>query len=230
MAPILLIAAIPLARSATHYLVNQAISEGVEIAKFEIDRKILALIIETLITITINVLGLIFLTKVLINFIEQEALVLWVSAFFMGSIIYMLLRLVFNLPTFYKLLVAYKLNIKKYLEDEIYTEVYAQVKSKLKTTNPVKRLVNIVFGKSSSAIAKEITQKALYLTLSRTLISLVLLALVIGVYLLVFRLLLAPVLLEETTNLNTLQALFYPLALTSDTFFGTKLLNISFGF
>lgn len=86
--------------------------------------------------------------------------------------------------------------------------------------------MNYFFGDDERVIARKITSGAVGSIYTRVINIIIRIILIFFAYLLIFRVLIAPFLMENATGLSMFKSATYPIFYTLDYFFGTSLLGI----
>lgn len=220
---------IPLGIAATKlivkYSVTKAISDGIFQAKYEVDKKISRKIFSVIFNLVINILLLTASVYLLPLFFDKDVVVYAVSSVYLGSMIYAIFTIIAELPLFYIFIFDHKLSLTSYVEREIYNEVHKKAHSQLNGKNFLIRGLNSFFGESPSSIANSVAKKTTRIVIKPLTLIVVRMIIVIFAYIMIFRLLIAPVLIKDATDLNIYQAATYPLFYAIDYFFETKFLT-----
>jgi hypothetical protein len=221
--------AVPVVIGITKLIVNktvaEGISDGVSEAKYEVDRKITKSLVSTLINIFINVVSLMVAIYLLPFVVDTEVVIYVVCSVYLGSILYGLYGVIVNSPLIFKFVFQHKLNLRDYVYNEIYSEAHIKARNEINTTNIIVRALNGVFGKSASDIASSIAHSTTNIVIKKVTSIVVILSIIFLAYVLIFRVLVSPILIENSTQLNVFQAAFYPLLYAVDYFFHAKLLS-----
>lgn len=220
---------VPIGILGTKLLVNDSVAEGItdgiSKAKFEVERKITQALVATFLNISINIILLVLAIYILPMLSDKDAVIYTICSVYFGSIIYGVYRVIENLPLMFKFIFEYKLNLEGYIYDEIYKEVRKKAGCKINNMNFISRALNDMFGRSASSIAYSISRSTTNIVIKKVTSVAVILAIIFFVYVVVFRVMVAPVLIESTTELNVFQAALYPLLYTVDYFFNVNILS-----
>lgn len=205
--------------------VSEGISEGISEAKYEVDIKITKSIFSTFFNIIINIILLIGAIYILPFFFDIEIVIYFICSVYLGSIIYGLYNAIKSIPLILNFVFRHKLNLKEYICYEIYLEAYDEVCYQISNRNLFIRVLNGLFGKSESTIAYSIAYSTTNIVIKKVTSIVIILVTIFLVYVLIFRILVAPVLIEDSTQLDVFQAALYPVLYAVDYFFNTKLLS-----
>jgi len=218
-------------KEVAQYIVNNEISEGTTKgatkAIYEVEKKALQFQREVYINIIINIVVLFFAIYILGTFTSNKELItLVVSSVYLSSILYSLYSFVKYRRAIYNFFIIQKCNLQKFIFVEIFNEARSEAKNEIDNLNFFKKPMNQLFGENSSAVAKEIASVASKIAKKNIIFSIVNLAVIFSIYVLVFRFMVAPTMIEDSTHLSWFQSLIYPIFFSIDYFFDTTLLSI----
>lgn len=168
---------------------------------------------ELLTNFLINIIILLFAIYIFPFFTEnKEIIVLLITSVYSSSILYSVYSFYKNRNTLWKIIFDNKLNLKKYIESKIYTEVRQKTYRKIGNINPIKKYFLDLFTPSTTthSIAKDISKKSsieAWKNISKLLITL---GFYYFLYVVVFRSIVAPYLIKDATNLSTFESFYYP--------------------
>jgi hypothetical protein len=210
-------------RAIVSGIINRRIDHGIAETTTEAVRRIYRSLLKSLFEMGINVA--IFLTAVYKarDFFDYQTAVLIICSVYAGSIIHAVLKLIGNLSLIISLLKRYRLNLKKLVYSEIYEKAYYEAQQKLAELGVVGRFFyKLSSGPDATTIALAIAGSAAPIIWRRIVTKLVMVGLTIGVYIMVFRILVSPFLIQQATHFNLLQAFLWPFAYSVDFFLGTE--------
>lgn len=217
-------AAVVMIKILVRHSVSNAIADGISEARYEVDKRTTRSLVSSLVNIVVNVSSLLLAVYVSPYFFDISVIVYLVSSIYLGSILYGCYSILINAPSIFKYIFIHKLNLEDYVHDEIYNESRSAAQSEINNKNFIVRGLNSLFGKNSSEIASDIAYFATRLVFRKLIIFSFIIGLVTGAYVLIFRIIVAPVLIEESTGLGIFQAALYPIAVSIDYFFNTNII------
>jgi hypothetical protein len=209
-------------RAIVSGVINKRINRGVNDSATEAVRRIYRSLMKSLFEIGINVV--IFLAAVYKarEIFDYPTAVLIICSVYTGSIVHAGFKLACNLSLIINVLKKYRLNLKKFVFSEIYDKAHREAQQKLADMGMVSRFFyKISSGPDATTIALVIADNAAPIIWKRILTKLVMVGLTIGLYIMVFRILISPFLIQQTTHFNLLQAFLWPFAYSLDYFLGT---------
>lgn len=209
--------------------INSSIDEGTRVARNETIKHLKRGIIETLINITMNVVLLLLSIYVAPYFFSEKAVIFLICSIYLSSIIHSVVKFFLRLPVFFKLIVEYKLNVKEYIEDEIYAQVYAESCREIRNLNFFKRMCNNMFGQSASQIASAISRSATSVVMATAIKLIIVNIIIIASYIFIFRSIVAPSLILDATNLGLIETALYPILYSVDYFCESNLVTLMKG-
>lgn len=205
--------------------VTEGIADGISEASFKIERKMIKVIISTFLNIFVNVVLLVFAVYFLPLVFDKYIVIYAVCSVYLGSIIYGLYSVIENFPIMLKYIFKYKLNLKHYIYNEIYAEAHNKTISQISKMNIFKKGLNRIFGESPSNIAYSIASSTTSIVIKKVTLIVIILTISFTAYVVIFRIIVAPILIDNSTQLNVFQAILYPLLYTMDYFFNTNILS-----
>jgi len=118
----------------------------------------------------------------------------------------------------------YRLNIKHYLFEQIYENARLAAHDQLSRMGVLRRIVYTVSsGPGADTIALRVAAGAMPLIWKRIFSGLVAAAITVSLYVIVFRMIVSPFLIQQTTHFTLIQALLWPFDFLIDFFFQTSL-------
>jgi hypothetical protein len=211
-------------RAIVSGIINRRIDRGIAETTTEAVRRIYRSLLKSLFEMSINVA--IFLAAVYKagDIFDHQTAVLIICSVYAGSIIHAVWKFGINMRLIITLLKKYNLNLKKFVYSEIYEKAHFEAQQKLAGMGMVGRFFyKLSSGPDATTIALSIAGSAAPIIWRRIATKLVMVGLTIGVYIMVFRILVSPFLIQQTTHFNLLQAFLWPFAYSVDYFFGTAL-------
>jgi hypothetical protein len=219
----------PIVVAATKVLVkkavSEAVSEGISKARYEVEKRITKSLVSSLFNIIINVVSLMVVIYVVPIWADSEVVVYLVCSVYLGSILYGIYSIVVSYPLMLSFVFEHKFSLKEYVYREVYWEARSQAGYEIGRRNIIARALNGIFGMSASDIASSIAYATTRLVIKKVLSIVLVLSTIFLVYVLVFRIMVAPVLIESTTHLNMFKAALYPIFYSIDYFFDTTILS-----
>ena len=149
-----------------------------------------------------------------------------VCSVYLVSIIEASISTIRKLPTFLQIAFEYKFNLSSFIYNQTYEKVLDEVYRETRNLSPLKKTMNYFFGDDERVIARRITSGAVGSIYTRVINIIIRIVLMFFSYLLIFRVLIAPFLMENATGLSMFKSAIYPIFYTLDYFFGTSLLDI----
>jgi len=214
-------------KELTQYKVNDKISEGTTRAVYEVEKKALKFQKDIYTTIIINIVALFFAIYVLGIFIDNQNVITYVvSSIYLSSVVYTFYTVIKSWRDIYNFIIIHKCILQKYIYVEIFNEARSEAKNEVNNLNPVYKSFNHLFGKNPSKIAKEITDISSKIASKNIFWILINLIIVLAIYIVVFRFMVAPTMIEDCTHLSVLQSAVYPIFFSIDYFLGTTLLSM----
>lgn len=189
--------------------VENGIAKGSEKAHFKVIQQISTFIISNLIIACINIFFIIAFSVLFILF-ELEWIKFSLCSFYASSVLYTFYSFIINFNSIKKLLFKYKLNFKAFLQDEIEDQAREEASEEIDNLGFFSSVANKLFGKSAYEIASEVKERTIISVWPRIIMKIISFIIVFLLYVAVFRLFVAPILIKEATELNTVEAFFYP--------------------
>jgi hypothetical protein len=211
-------------RAIVSEIINRRIDRGIAETTTEAVRRIYRSLLKSLFEMGINVA--IFLTAVYKagEFFNYQTTVLIICSVYAGSVIHAVWKLTGNLSLIITLLKKHRLNLKKFVYSEIYEKAYLEASQKLAGMGMVGRFFyKLSSGPDATTIALAIAGGAAPVIWRRILSKLVMVGLTIGIYVMVFRILVSPFLIQQTSHFNLMQAFLWPFAYSLDFFLETEI-------
>lgn len=220
LAPLLIFAT----KKAVEHSLSGAIAEGISEAEFEVEKRVTKTLVSSFLNVALNISLLLLIVYITPLFLDRDRVVYLICSVYLGSLFHALYNGLKSLPQLYRYLVRHQGNLKTYLEHEIFEEAHLKADTQLQRKNFLLRGLNAVFGQSPEQIARKVSDHATRLVLNKVLAYLAVAVAATLTYILVFRLMVAPVLIEDATGLGLIDAAVYPLLVSIDYFFGSDLL------
>jgi len=223
---------------------NEGVLKGTILAKSETLRKIRSILISSLIVLAINIFILLFV--IFVPIFSSSTQIFAICTVYMSSVLHTAFKSIRKWRVYKEIIVNYKLNIFKYIFDKIRGEVSIEVETRARKElqerldkefsemGYLKSSWVYLFGKSKEQIHKETCPKVYEPIIENTMKEIVpvvitkviIYIIIFFTYILLFRLIVAPELLKDSTNLNTIQAFFYPFLHSIDYFTGINLARL----
>ncbi|SFU28711.1 hypothetical protein SAMN05216339_101153 [Nitrosomonas eutropha] len=223
--PVIAPATIFLVKAVFKKQIEDGIADGIITAKYEVERNIWRALFSTFSNISINV-TLLTSSVYLLPFITSKEIVIYIiCSVYLGSIFYSLYSVIKNMPLVLKIFFDHKLNLKEYVHSEIYIEAYKEAHYQISEKNIVIRILNNFWGASASSIASTISRRTTNIVIKKVTSIVFIVIVLLLVYSLIFRIMVAPLIIENATQFNVFQAAIYPLLYAIDYFFSTNLVS-----
>ncbi|WP_147284747.1 hypothetical protein [Haemophilus paraphrohaemolyticus] len=116
--------------------------------------------------------------------------------------------------------------MNSFIYNQTYKKVLDGVRKETRNLSLFKKTMNYFFGEDERVIARRVTSEAVDSIYTRVINIIIRIILMFFAYLLIFRVLIAPFLMENATGLSMFKSAIYPIFYTLDYFFGTSLLDI----
>ncbi|CAB1083986.1 hypothetical protein D1AOALGA4SA_11520 [Olavius algarvensis Delta 1 endosymbiont] len=210
------------ASSAVGKKVNQGIDESTTTAVSQISRALFVNLVE----ISINILlffGVIYGSGTVFDFRTSLTII---CSVYVGSLMHSIYKFVRNLNFIWVLIRDYHLNLKRYIFSQIYMNARSKAQEKLYGMGSIKRMVyKASKGPGPDTIAMRVAKGALPLIWNRVSTRLLAVLFTAFLYILIFRMVVAPFLIQETVHFSLFQAFLWPFAYSVDFFFHTNFSN-----
>lgn len=190
--------------------VSEAIADGAYFAKNKTVKEIYKLLINAFITITINLVFLLIAVYGFPYLIEKNTSIAIISIVYLSSILQGAYNLKKKIPTIKIITTNYKLNIKKYIQDQIYEEAYYEASKKIRSLGYFSRKMNDWFGESPHSIARQISESAIERAFKEAGKNFLRLLVILLSYYLISRLIVTPFLIGSSTSMSTIEVIIYP--------------------
>jgi len=210
-------------RSVTKSAIAEAIESGIAQATGEAVARIISTMIANSFVVFMNIL---FIVGGVYFFGGDDTSILIITTIYASSVMYGLYSFVVNAPTMFKIIFYYKFNVVGYVEDQIHEEVYRRARKEIDGLGFFSGIANSLFGKNALEIANDVTSSAIRKVIERIGIAAVSFVVAFMAYVFVFRFYVAPVLMEDATDLTMIQAFLWPFAYSVDYFLGMNLLDL----
>jgi hypothetical protein len=227
MAPIILLpmayAGLRLAASAAvGRKVGQKVAQGIDKTASTAVDQISRTLIVNLVEISINILLFIAFIYGSGMFFDFRTSLTMICSVYVGSLIYSICKVIKNFGFILILGRDYRLNLKRYIFEQIYHNVRSEAQQKFNGMGAIKRIVyKVSAGPGADTIALRVANGAIPLIWNRVSARLLAVSITVLLYILIFRLIVAPFLIQETAHFSLLQALLWPFAFSIDFFFHT---------
>lgn len=208
--------------------VTESIHEGINKSVLEINKVFISLELVQLTNVIINAALLLLGVYVLPLFANKDTVIFTVCSIYFSSVLYGAWQAIKKIPEFLLFIFHYKGNIKQYIYDKIYNEVYREANNKIKELSFFSKLMNDWFGQSASEVAYTITRGSFNRTLTKIIWTLIRLIIVLSIYIIVFRLFIVPEMISTTIDFTWYQAFLYPFVFSFDFLFDTQIASSLF--
>ncbi|WP_294087180.1 hypothetical protein [uncultured Actinobacillus sp.] len=205
-------------------IVNSEVQDGVEEANKEIFRKMKITFLNSIIVIFSNIIAFFLAYFLSPRFFSNETAILIICTVYISSIIHSIWNFIGNFTDIRDFIFFYKLNLREFIEDKLRGEVRKKVNSTFNEMNFFTQAMNSLFGKSEREITYEITSQTMRYAYGGIIANIALIAVMIMLYVIVFRLWVLPILMADTIGfeLNAFQVLLYPFFYVIDYIFGSS--------
>ena len=207
------------ASAAVGQKVNQGIDESTTTAVSQISRALIVNMVE----VSINILlffGVIYGSGTVFDFRTSLTII---CSVYVGSLMHSIYKFVKNLDFLWILGRDYRLNLKRYIFSQIYMNARSKAQEKLDGMGAIKRMVyKASAGPGPDTIAMRVAKGALPLIWNRVSTRLLAVLFTVVLYILIFRMIVAPFLIQETVHFSLFQAFLWPFAYSIDFFFHTN--------
>lgn len=202
--------------------VSEAILDGITEASVSVDRQITRHLVSSLMNMSINIALLLSAIYLSPSFLHASSAVYLICSVYLASVIYTFYTGVTHIPLIFRFLFRYRLNLKAYIKDQIYQEAHIRAVAVIQNRNIPVRILNRLFGRSASQIAASISIHATRIIFRKVISFVMIIVMVTISYVLIFRFIVAPTLIQDATGFNFFQAALFPIASSVDYFFDTK--------
>jgi hypothetical protein len=223
MPPIILI---PLAyaglRTAIATAVEHKVRQGIGETAVQAVHQVSHTLIVQLAEISINILLFLLIIYKAAALFDYHTTVLMICSVYVGSLIHSTYKIIKNFNLILNIIRDYRLNIKQYLFEQIYENTRLEARREFESMGLLKRVFyRASAGPGENTIALRIANGTLPLIWHRVLTRLVMILVTVGLYILIFRMIVSPFLIQQTTHFSLLQAFLWPFAYSIDFFFHT---------
>jgi hypothetical protein len=207
------------ASAAVGKKVAQAVDETAATAISQISRTLIISLVE----ISINILLFLAILYAARSFVDFQTSLTMICSAYVGSLIYSICKAVKNFNFILILSRDYRLNLKRFIYEQIYQNARSEAQKTLAGMGLMKRIVyKIAAGPGADTIALRVATGAMPLIWKRISARLLAVLITMLLYILIFRVIVAPFLIRETAHFSLLQALLWPFAFSIDFFFRTS--------
>ncbi|WP_323816474.1 hypothetical protein [Cellvibrio sp. NN19] len=194
------------------------VREGIETAKTEALNTIYKGLYGAFLNISINIALLLMAVYLLPLFLEREMSIFFIANVYLASIMHGAYNTLSKIPVVYAIAFQYKLNFKSYIRDEIYFKAYKEThrraSNEIEDTFFVFKPFVYVFGDTPSEIAHRVAKgtsvSASEIIFHEIVKKILIIAIFIFSYFVMFRYVVAPFLLHEVTGIDVFDALVCP--------------------
>lgn len=198
--------------------VHDGIEEGIKTAKTTAVNAIYKGLYAAFSNISINTIILLLAVYLIPLFAEKDVSIFIIANIYLASIIHGLYNTCTKIPVAYEIAFKYRLNLKSYLEDEIYSKAYSEARARATTkiddTFILFKPFVYVFGDSPEEIAHRVARptsiKASNIIFHEVIKKASIIATFIAAYYALFRYAVAPFLLYDVTGMGVTDILIHP--------------------
>jgi hypothetical protein len=206
--------------------ISEAIVEGTYFAKNQTIKELYKLFIKSFITISINLIFLLIAVYGFPYLVNKNTSIIIISLVYLSSILQGILNVKRKISTIKIMVTKYKLNIKKYIQDQIYEEAYYEASKKIRNLGFFSRKMNDWFGESAHSIARKISESAIERVFREAGKGFFRLFIILISYYLIARLIVTPFLINSSTSMSTIEVVTYPLIFSLNFLFDFFGINI----
>jgi hypothetical protein len=204
--------------AAVDQKVNQGIAETASVAVHQISRILIVHIAEISLNILIF-LAIIFLAGSSFNY---HTSVMLICSVYVGSLMHSTFKIIRNYDLILKITRHHHLNLKRFIFEQIYDNARLEAQEKFRRMGMLRRIFyKASAGPGADTIALRVANGAIALIWKRMLTRLFAILITVSLYILIFRMIVSPFLIQQATHFSLLQAFLWPFAFSIDYFFNT---------
>jgi hypothetical protein len=204
--------------------VRRSIRHGIALSATEAVAHFTGFLTSSIVDVTVNVLVITAALFWAPRWFSDATAVLIVCSVYASSMLHGGTKLLCNARFLLVLCKHHHLNLKRLLYEEIYHSAHWQAAEQISKLGVLKRACYALGrGPSAECIARQIAETAVPLIWRRILMRATIAVVTIFVYVVVFRCLVAPFLIRQSTAMSLFQAFLWPFAYSIDYFLGTSL-------
>lgn len=222
IAPVIYLGARYAARTLVQKAVDQGVRDGVGRARSEVSTQVRQMLRGYLITVLINVMSISLAVLATGVVLMEETGKLLVCSVYLVSVVTGTFSAVGYLPKGVEL-ARHRFKIKSYIQAQIYAEALKEARKEINSLGSVKRLFNQLWGKSPHELAHAISHRTIETVMKEITVKLLQIGVAMLFYVVLFRMVVAPMLIGGSTGLTLLQSLLWPFAYSLDFFTGSEL-------
>lgn len=212
-------------RILTKYSVAKAVKRGIWDAAGQATARITSMFVSNAVIMSLNVFLIVLATYVSSDLSDTGLGIIIVTSVYASSVMYTMYSVIINIPTLIRITLKHKLNVVGYIEDEIYSAAYDEARSDIDGLGVFKGTLNKLWGNSAHEIARSVASSAIGVVVENILIKSIWFLVAFTVYISVFRMYVAPILIDDATGLSLVQAFLWPFAFSVDFYFNTGFLS-----
>jgi hypothetical protein len=172
--------------------------------------------------IAINILLFLIIVYKAEAYFDYQTSVLMICSVYVGSLIHSTYKTFKNFDLILILTRDYRLNIKRFIFEKIYENARSKAQQKVKSMGWLRRIIYAIsLSPGADTIALRVAEGAMPLIWKRVLTRILVVLITISLYILIFRMIVAPFLIQQTTHFTLFQAFLWPFAFSVDFFFNT---------
>lgn len=208
--------------AAVGHKVDRGIDETAALAVRQISRSIMVNFAE----ISVNIMVFLVIIYKAGVFVDYQTSVLLICSVYVGSLLHSSYKIIRNFKRVLIIARDYRLNIKRYMFEQLYENARLAAHEQLDRMGVLRRIVyTISSGPGADTIAMRVAAGAMPLIWKRVFSGLIAAAITVSLYIVVFRMIISPFLIQQTTHFTLVQALLWPFAFSIDFFFNTSFSN-----
>ena len=210
-----------LARDFLQGKILAKVNEGVRDAVNEAVMKVLVFLFGLTFSAVFNAVAFLVVVFWVSNWCSKSVGVFLICSIYASSVLSVFIKIILNVDVLLRIIFAYKLNVFSYLEDEIRSEVYAEVRSQLKRQPRYKVIFLRLSGKTPDVLAEMVSERAIPIFFEVMTRIFIYFAFAAIFYVVCFRMVVVPYLLFEKTGFGFFDSFLWPFAYSVDYFLGT---------
>ena len=213
---------LPIALIASKITVGRLAARAVRSGAEEAGESIRKFVLKRFCYLVVNTLVLIVAVFIIPATSEQETSRYLVCSVYFGSILHGLWEFVRNLPGIWECVIKHRLNLKAFLKEYIYKEARVRVLYEIEQRGFLARKWFSWFGPSPDEVARRIATASV----KKAFAMVSTFAVVVVTYVAIFRMIVAPTLVGDATDLSYFGSALYPLLNALDYFLGLRLVAV----
>lgn len=199
--------------------INRGIDETATLAVSQLSRSLMVNLAE----ISINILIFLVIIYKASVFFDHHTSIMMICSVYVGSLMHSTYKIIRNFNLILIVTRDYRLNIKRFLFEQIYQNARLEAQEILNSMGVFRRIFYTVSsGPGADTIALRVARGAIPLIWQRVLTRLLVVSMTVGLYIIIFRMMISPFLILQTTHFTLFQAFLWPFAFSIDFFFNTS--------